>query len=74
MSERAFVTRSFYRNRSKQLQMHLIGASGYRIETACFDERGNETAPVKVCPVYETGSDWPTFAIVRPAIDNMRVI
>lgn len=53
--------------------MHLIEASGYRIETACFDEQGNEIAPVKMCPVYETGSDWPTFAIVRPAIDNTRV-
>ena len=46
---------------------------GYRIVTVCFDEQGNEVAPVGVCPVYETGSEWPTFAIVKPAIDNTRV-
>ena len=49
------------------------GEGGYRIVTACFDEQGNEVAPAGVCPVYETGSPHPTFAIVRPAIDNTRV-
>ena len=45
----------------------------YRIVTACFDRDGNRVEPEGVCPVYETGSAWPTFAIVRPAIDNTRV-
>lgn len=49
------------------------GAVGYRIVTVCFDEHGNEVAPAGVCPVYETGSPHPTFAIVRPAVDNTRV-
>ena len=52
---------------------NLRGRDGYRIETVCFDEQGNGVAPVGVCPVYETGSEWPTFAIMKPAIDNTRV-
>lgn len=50
-----------------------VGRGGYRIVTVCFDEHGNEVAPAGVCPVYETGSPHPTFAIVRPAVDNTRV-
>ena len=49
------------------------GCDGYRIITVCFDERGNEVAPSDVCPVYKTGSPHPTFAIVKPTIDNTRV-
>lgn len=45
----------------------------YRIVTACFDRDGNRVEPEGVCPVYETGSPWPTFALVKPAIDNTRV-
>ena len=41
--------------------------------TACFDRDGNRVEPEGVCPVYDTGSPWPTFAIVKPAIDNTRV-
>lgn len=44
----------------------------YRIVTACFDKNGREVRPEGVLPVYETGSVWPTFSIVRPAIDNAR--
>lgn len=74
VAECAFVTRAFYRGKAvDQLQMHLRGSSGYRIETVCFDEQGNEVEPVGVCPAYETGSEWPTFAIVKPAIDNTKV-
>ena len=50
-----------------------VGRGGYRTVTACFDEHGNEAAPAGVCPVYETGSPYPTFAIVKPAVDNTRV-
>ena len=45
----------------------------YKIVTACFDRDGNRIEPEGVCPVYETGSIWPTFSIVKPAIDNTRV-
>ena len=45
----------------------------YRIVTACFDRDGNRVEPEGLCPVYETGSVWPTFSIVKPAIDNTRV-
>ena len=45
----------------------------YRIVTACFDRDGNRVEPEGVCPVYDTGSVWPTFSIVKPAIDNTRV-
>lgn len=45
----------------------------YRIVTACFDRDGNRVEPEGVCPVYETGSTWPTFSLVKPAIDNTRV-
>lgn len=45
----------------------------YKIVTACFDRDGNRIKPEGVCPVYETGSTWPTFSMVKPAIDNTRV-
>ena len=53
--------------------MAADAGGGYRIVTVCFDEQGNVVEPTGVCPVYETGSEWPTFAIVRPAVDNTRV-
>lgn len=49
------------------------GDETYRIVTACFDREGNRMEPEGVCPVYDTGSVWPTFALVKPAIDNTRV-
>ena len=45
----------------------------YRIVTACFARDGNRVEPEGVCPVYDTGSVWPTFSIVKPAVDNTRV-
>lgn len=29
--------------------------------------------PFGMCPMCETGSEWSTFAIVTPTIDNTRV-
>ena len=49
------------------------GEGTYRIVTACFDRDGNRVEPEGVCPVYDTGSVWPTFALVKPAVDNTRV-
>ena len=45
----------------------------YRIVTVCFDHEGNELSPVGVVPVYDTGSTFPTFSIVKPAVTNTRV-
>ena len=73
--ECAFVTRVFYRGRAvDQLQMHLLGELGtYRIDTVCFDHEGNQIEADGVLPSYETGCPFPTFSIVKPAIDNTRV-
>ena len=49
------------------------GRCTHRIVTACFDADGNRVEPEGVCPVYDTGSTWPTFALIRPAVDNTRV-
>ena len=45
----------------------------YRIVTAVFDEDGNLVEPVGVCAEYDTGCTFPTFALVKPAVDNTRV-
>ena len=75
VTECAFVTRVFYRGKAiDQLQMHLVGSLGtYRIDTVCFDSEGNQMEAEGVLPSYETGCSYPTFAIVKPAIDNTRV-
>ena len=49
------------------------GDETYWIATACFDREGNRLEPEGVCPVYDTGSVWPTFVLVKSAIDNTRV-
>ena len=51
------------------------GACGgsYKIVTVLFDEEGQIIEPAGVCAEYDTGSPWPTFSIVRPAVDNTRV-
>ena len=38
-----------------------------------FDESGNVIEPTGVCAEYDTGCPWPTFSIVKPAVDNARV-
>lgn len=75
VTECAFVTRVFYRGRAvDQLQMHMLGALGtYQIRTVCFDSDGNVIEPEGIIPEYDTGSVWPTFSIVRPAVTNTRV-
>ena len=39
----------------------------------CFDEAGNVVEPAGVCAAYDTGSPFPTFAVIKPAVDNTRV-
>lgn len=48
-------------------------AETYKIVTVLFDEAGAQVTADGVCGVFETGSPAPTFAIVRPAVDNTRV-
>ena len=45
----------------------------YAIKTVCFDEDGNEIEVEGVCAEYDTSCSFPTFAIVKPAIENTRV-
>ncbi len=74
VSECAFVTRAYWRGRAlDQVQVHLRSPAGYRIETALFDAEGAPVAPDGVLGAYETGSEEPTFAVVRPAVENTRV-
>ncbi|KUH59399.1 hypothetical protein AUL39_03530 [Tractidigestivibacter scatoligenes] len=73
--ECAFVTRCFSRGALlDQLQMHVLGPAGtYHIRTVCFDKDGREVSVPNVAPEVETGSLFPTFGIVRPAVPNTRV-
>ena len=45
----------------------------YVIKTVCFDEDGNEIEVEGVCAEYDTGCPFPTFSLVKPAIENTRV-
>lgn len=74
VSECAFVTRCFDKGKPvDQLQLHVKGILGYQIQTICFDAEGNVAFPEGVLSSYETYADVPTFAIIKPAIDNTRV-
>lgn len=73
--ECAFVTRAFSKGEVlDQLQMHVLGDGGtYRIRTFCLDRDGREVSVPGVAPEVDTGSTFPTFGIVRPAVPNTRV-
>jgi A118 family predicted phage portal protein len=73
--ECAFVTRAFSNGESiDQLQMHVVGDDGrYLIRTVCFGKDGHEVNIPGVLSEVDTGSTWPTFGIVRPAVPNARV-
>ena len=45
----------------------------YRIVTVCFDDEGRKVEPEGICGEYDTGCPFPTFAIVKPAVENTRV-
>jgi tetratricopeptide (TPR) repeat protein len=53
--------------------MRLDDGMSYRVITASFDEDGNLMEPEGVISDYDTGSPFPTFAIIKPAIPNTRV-
>lgn len=73
--ECAFVTRTFDRGRPvDQLQIRLPGSDGtYQVRTVCFDAEGKACRVPGAVGCAETGSAWPTFGIVRPAVPNTRV-
>ena len=72
VTECAFATRIHMRGKPvDQLQMHLLNEGGtYDIHTVLLDEMGREVKMDGVLPVLETGCPTPTFAIVKPAIEN----
>lgn len=72
--ECAFVTRAFRNGEPvDQLQMHVQGPDGaYEIRTQCFDGNGDPVEVEGVAPAVPTGSPYPTFGIVRPAVPNTR--
>jgi len=45
----------------------------YKIVTVLFDEDGNEIQPEGICAEYDTGCPFPTFSLLKPAIENTRV-
>ena len=56
---------------------NVAAASGsfptYRIVAICFDDEGRKIEPEGICGEYDTGCPFPTFALVKPAIENTRV-
>lgn len=86
VSECALCTRAYYRGKPvDQLQMYLMGnpdvllindliaRSTYHIVTVSFGEEGNVISPEGVVDDFDTGSSFPTSAIVKPGITNTRV-
>ena len=74
ITECAFVTDSYVDGRKvHQAQLHTVGETGtYHVETLLWDAR--ENVPItsdSIIGDFDTGSDTPTFAILRPALDNV---
>ena len=68
------MTRAFFQGRPvDQLQIRLLGSDGtYQVRTVCFDAEGKACRVLGAVGCAETGSAWPTFGIVRPAVPNTR--
>lgn len=56
-----------------QVQMHVLVGNTYHIKTAVFSRGGKEVLIDGVIPDFDTLYEAPTFAIVRPAIENVFV-
>lgn len=71
----AFVTDAYVEGRkSYQLQVHEASeeTGTYHVVTRVFDaEDGREVESESIIADFDTGVDLPTFAIVRPALDNV---
>jgi len=75
VTECAFVTRATVGGkRVHQLQEHVLDAGRYVIRTKVFDNEGHriDAASLGVIDELPTYSAFPTFGIVRPAIENVR--
>lgn len=73
VAECAFCTSATSGGRAvTQLQAHLLDREGgtYHVVTRLFREDGTEVRDPSVIADFDTRSDRPTFAILRPAIDN----
>jgi len=75
VTECAFVTRAYVDGREvHQLQVHELDeeTGTYHVVTRLFDaERGDELRSESIIADFDTTSGRPTFAILRPAIDNV---
>ena len=76
VSECAFVTRAYVDGKEvTQVQAHVLDemSGTYHVVTRMFEAGGDkEVRSDAIIPDFDTGSDRPTFAILRPAIDNVR--
>ena len=74
VTECAFVTQVSHKGETLfQAQAHLEIAGGYHILTALFDKEGKQATVEGVEEDFDTKCPTPTFAVIRPAIDNTRV-
>ncbi|MBR1827933.1 MAG: phage portal protein [Atopobiaceae bacterium] len=75
VTECAFVTRAYVDGiEVNQLQVHELSdeTSTYHVITRMFDaDKGKEVRRDGIIEDFDTLSDSPTFAILRPAIDNV---
>lgn len=79
VSECAFATRAFFRGKPiDQLQMHVLDqeTGTYHVRTALFSDgerlSDERAAAMGVVPDFDTGSEIPTFAVIRPYGKNTR--
>lgn len=73
VTECAFATDAFVRGRRvSQVTAHVVGEAGtYEIRSAWFDAEGERVHPDGLLDALDTGQALPTFAVVRPAVDNL---
>ena len=73
ISECAFVTDSYIDGQKvHQLQVHRLDGATYHVITRMFDAKdGHEVRSDSIIEDFNAQVDIPTFAIVRPALDNI---
>ncbi len=71
VSECAFVSRAVKSGVIiDQIQMHVLGNSGYDIVTKCWTTDGKPYTDESIVGRLETHCSYPTFALVKPAVGN----
>ncbi|MEG2532896.1 MAG: phage portal protein [Gordonibacter sp.] len=71
VSECAFCTRASVKGKMlDQLQMHTLETDGYHIRTVFFNLDGNHVTVDGMIDDLPTKCPTPTFAIIKPAIEN----